>query len=54
MIPGVALFSLGGLVFLLPAMQRAFDPRDVWERVEWAEADRRRHAAGRQTPEAAS
>ena len=37
-VPGVALFALGGLVFLLAAMQASFDPREVWDRVEWAEA----------------
>jgi paraquat-inducible protein A len=36
-VPGVALFALGGLVFLLAAMQASFDPREVWNRVEWAE-----------------
>ena len=35
-LPGVALFALGGLVFLLAAMQASFDPREVWNRVEWA------------------
>ena len=35
-IPGVALFMLGALVFLLAAMQASFDPREVWERIEWA------------------
>lgn len=34
---GVALFALGALVFLLAAMEASFDPREVWERVEWAE-----------------
>lgn len=38
-IPGMALFSLFGLVFLLAAMQSCFDPREVWNRVEWAEPD---------------
>lgn len=37
--PGIGLFALGGLVFLLPAMQSSFDPREVWERVEWAKED---------------
>jgi paraquat-inducible protein A len=37
-IPGLALFALGGLIFLLAAIQASFDPREVWERVEWAEA----------------
>ena len=50
-IPGVALFALGALIFLLAAMQASFDPREVWERVEWAEADARRPAAGQQMAE---
>src|SRR5262245_50024624 len=29
-IPGVALFALGALVFVLAAMQSSFDPREVW------------------------
>ena len=37
-IPGLALFVLGALVFLLAAIQASFDPREVWDRVEWAEA----------------
>jgi len=36
-IPGVALFVLWVLVFLLAAIQANFDPREVWERIEWAE-----------------
>lgn len=36
-IPGIALFVLGALVFLLAAMQASFDPRAVWNRIEWAE-----------------
>lgn len=35
-IPGHALFALGGLIVLLAAMQSTFDPREVWERVAWA------------------
>jgi paraquat-inducible protein A len=44
-IPGLALFALGGLVFLFAAMQATFDPREVWERVEWAAPEARRAAA---------
>ncbi len=47
-IPGQALFAVGGLVIALAAMQSSFDPREVWERVEWAQARHRfqaRHAA---------
>lgn len=36
-IPGVALFVLGALVFLLAGIQASFDPREVWNRIEWAE-----------------
>ena len=46
-IPGVAMYALGALVFLLAAMQASFDPREVWRRVEWAEAGARRAAPGR-------
>jgi len=46
-IPGLALFALGGLIFLLAAMQASFDPREVWERVEWAEASSRVATADR-------
>jgi len=35
-IPGLALFVLGALIFLLAAMQANFDARDVWNRIEWA------------------
>ena len=34
-VPGLALIGLAGLVFLLAAMQASFDPREVWERVQW-------------------
>jgi paraquat-inducible protein A len=37
-VPGVALYALGGLMFVLAAMQAGFDLREIWERVEWAEA----------------
>ena len=35
-IPGIALFALWALVFLLAAMQANFDRRQVWEMVEWS------------------
>lgn len=34
-VPGLALFVLGALIVLLAAIQAAFDPREVWERIEW-------------------
>jgi paraquat-inducible protein A len=45
-IPGVALFALGALVFVFAAMQASFDPREVWDRIEWASAGAGRAAAG--------
>jgi paraquat-inducible protein A len=45
-IPGAALFALGALIFVLAAMQSNFDPHEVWDRVEWAEAGARQPAAG--------
>src|SRR5260370_34013452 len=34
-IPGAALFVLGALIFVLAGMQASFDPREVWEKIEW-------------------
>ena len=51
-IPGVALFVLGSLVFLLAAIQANFDPREVWDRIEWAEEGAGRAAPGDWTVEA--
>lgn len=41
-IPGTALFMLGALIGILAAMQASFEPREVWERIEWAGAGRQR------------
>lgn len=38
-IPGIALFSLFALVVLLAALQSCFDPREVWDRIIWAEPE---------------
>jgi paraquat-inducible protein A len=46
-IPGVALFALGGLIFLLAATQATFDSRDVWQRIEWREASSRHETVPR-------
>jgi paraquat-inducible protein A len=34
-VPGLALFAVGGLVLVTTAMQRSFDPQEVWKRIEW-------------------
>jgi len=36
-VPGTALFALGALVFVFAAIQSTFDPREVWDRIEWSE-----------------
>jgi paraquat-inducible protein A len=36
-IPGIALFSAFGLVVVFTAIQSSFDPREVWNRIQWAE-----------------
>jgi paraquat-inducible protein A len=38
-IPGMALFVLGALVFLLAGIQASFDPHEVWARIQWAEGE---------------
>jgi paraquat-inducible protein A len=53
-IPGTAMYALGVLIFLLAAIQASFDPREVWDRVEWAEAEARRSAPGGAMVEAPS
>jgi paraquat-inducible protein A len=52
-VPGLAMFALGVLVFDLAAMQAAFDPREVWQRVEWADARAAASDAGRLSAEPA-
>jgi paraquat-inducible protein A len=34
-IPGVGLYAMGVLVILLAAIRLTFDPRQVWQRLEW-------------------
>ena len=41
-IPGTALFVLGALIVVLTAMQVSFEPREVWQKIEWAQATRHR------------
>lgn len=48
---GTALFALFALVVLLAAIQSCFDPHEVWERVEWAEAEARNPAAAKSMAE---
>jgi len=51
-VPGTALFVLGALVFVLAAMESSFDPREVWERIVWADEHAARQSAPAMMPEA--
>jgi paraquat-inducible protein A len=51
---GTALFALFALVVLLAAIQSCFDPREVWERIEWAEEEARGPVAGKPVAEVTS
>ena len=51
-IPGHAIFTVGGLVVLFAAIQSIFDPREVWLRIEWANARAQKHAAAATMKEA--
>ncbi len=42
------------MIFLLGAMHASFDPREVWERVLWADSDEGSRAFGRRAPEVAT
>jgi len=48
-IPGLALFALGALVFLIAAMESSVDTREIWQRIAWSEvqADSRERAGER-------
>ncbi len=52
-IPGIALFVLWVLVFILAGMQASFDSREVWEKIQWAD-EAQRDAEGDGFAEAAS
>jgi paraquat-inducible protein A len=45
-IPGVALFVLAALVFVLAGMQASFDLHEVWERIRWADPPSAGRGAG--------
>jgi len=53
-IPGLAMFALFVLIFLLAATQASFDPREVWDRVAWAQTESRRGTSTETAMEASS
>jgi paraquat-inducible protein A len=34
---GIGMYAVGALVLLFPAIMVAFDPSEIWQRVEWAD-----------------
>lgn len=53
-VPGLALYVLGSLIFLIAAIEAIFDPREVWERVSWAERSAQQPSAGNHITEVTS
>jgi len=53
-IMGGAFFALFALVILLAAIQSNFDPRQVWQRIEWAESNVRHEPADQSAAEVTS
>ena len=53
-VPGLALYALAGLAVAFAAIQSIFDPHEVWDRVEWADARAERtatiHGAAQEAP----
>lgn len=47
--PGIGMYALGVLVVLFPAIAVTFDPREVWNRVEWAEGEMHSAPPGSET-----
>jgi paraquat-inducible protein A len=37
-VPGLALYALGGVAVLFASIQTVFEPHEVWQRIEWADA----------------
>ncbi len=52
--PGLALYALAALVFVFAAMQASFDAREVWNRVEWADAGAKSRSTAEPMTEAIS
>ena len=34
---GIGMYAVGALMVLFPAIMVTFDPREIWQRVEWAD-----------------
>jgi paraquat-inducible protein A len=50
-VPGIGMYAVGVLVVLLAAIMVTFDPREIWEHVEWADEQARlRHIGTTERP----
>jgi paraquat-inducible protein A len=36
-VPGIGMYAVGALIVLFTAIGITFDPREVWNRVQWAD-----------------
>jgi paraquat-inducible protein A len=36
---GIGMYSVGAVMLLIPAIMVNFDPREIWQRVEWADGE---------------
>ena len=50
--PGIGMYAVGGLVVLFAAIMITFNPREVWNRVEWVEGERPPRAGAREATRA--
>ncbi len=39
-VPGIGMYAVGGLVLLFAWIMVVFEPREIWQRVEWADGRR--------------
>jgi paraquat-inducible protein A len=45
-IPGIGMYAAGAFIGLLTAVMVAFDPREIWMRVQWADGSTSPSRAG--------
>ena len=50
--PGIGMYAVGGLVVLFAAIMITFNPREVWNRVEWVEGEGPPRAGAREATRA--
>ena len=43
---GPGMYAMGALVLLFPAIMATFDTEEIWQRVQWADGERRDKGRG--------